>query len=76
MPDVSLMLFGILFSSVGIGYFIYGKKQTNPVIRYTGLVLIVYPYFVQNLMALILVGVALLFVPKFIIQAVQPGNSA
>ncbi len=66
MPDVSLMLFGILFSSVGIGYFIYGKKQTNPVIRYTGLVLIVYPYFVQNLMALILVGVALLFVPKFI----------
>ena len=66
MPGLSLILWGLLFSSIVVGYFIYGKKQSKPVIRYTGLALIFYPYFISNLLVLILLGVILLFIPKFV----------
>tara|TARA_R110001583_G_scaffold83178_1_gene219926 strand:- start:13065 stop:13268 length:204 start_codon:yes stop_codon:yes gene_type:complete len=64
--DTNLILLGLVFSSIGFGYFIYGKQQSNPVARYTGVVLMVYPYFVPDAVVLILVGIVLLFIPKFI----------
>jgi hypothetical protein len=64
--SLSLILWGLLFSSIGVGYFIYGKKQSRPVIRYAGLALIVYPYFISNTYLLILLGVGLLLLPKFV----------
>ena len=64
--DVANLLWCILFGSIGMGYFIYGKKQANAVVRYTGVGLMVYPYFIGNTLALVLVGVILLFLPKFL----------
>jgi hypothetical protein len=64
--DMNTMLLGLLFGSIGLGYFIYGKRQAQPVVKYTGLVLMIYPYFIINNIALFLVGVILLFVPKFV----------
>ena len=28
--DTGLLLWGLLFSSIGLGYFIYGKRQQAP----------------------------------------------
>jgi len=64
--NVNNILLGLVFGSVGLGYFMYGKKKSNLVIRYTGLALMVYPYFVENTWALLVVGIVLMLVPKFI----------
>jgi hypothetical protein len=66
MFDTATLLWGLLFGSVGIGYFMYGKRQSNTLVRYVGIALMVFPYFVEGTVLLVLVGVALMFVPKFV----------
>ena len=60
------ILWSLLFGSIGIGYFIYGKRQAHTVARYTGIALMVVPYFVGDTIILVAVGVGLLFVPRFL----------
>jgi hypothetical protein len=64
--NTSLLLWSLLFSSVGIGYFIYGRKQGNKIVLYSGLGLMVYPYFVDTLLAMILIGIGLILLPRFL----------
>tara|TARA_B110000438_G_C15777244_1_gene634621 strand:- start:1094 stop:1297 length:204 start_codon:yes stop_codon:yes gene_type:complete len=64
--DMTTILWSLFFSSIGFGYFIYGKKQSHAVARYTGIALMIYPYFVQNLLILVIVGFMLLLLPKFL----------
>ncbi|MBK8186612.1 MAG: hypothetical protein IPK77_04865 [Cellvibrio sp.] len=64
--DTSLMLWGVLFSSIGIGYFIYGRKQANKIALYSGLSLMIYPYFVSSVTTMILMGVGLILLPRFL----------
>ncbi len=64
--DSTNLLWSLIFGSIGLGYFTHGKKQSNLVIRYTGFALMVYPYFIVNTIALVLVGICLLFIPRFI----------
>lgn len=64
--DMTVMLWGLLFGSIGLGYFMYGKKIANPVIRYTGLALMFYPYVVQDSIAIVIVGIGLIALPKFV----------
>jgi hypothetical protein len=64
--DTASLLWSLLFSSIGFGCFIYGKKQSNAVARYVGIALMVYPYFVHNPIAIVLFGVVLLFIPTLI----------
>lgn len=60
------LFLGLLFSSIGFGYFIYGRKQANNVVKYSGIALMVYPYFITGSMAIVLVGLVLMALPKFI----------
>ena len=60
------LFLGLLFSTIGLGFFIYGKKQGAMVPLICGLVLMVYPYFVSNPVVEILIGVALIAVPYFV----------
>lgn len=60
------LLWGLLFSSAGLGYFLYGKKQSALVPLLCGLVLMVYPYFVSNTLLLVGIGAALMAVPYFL----------
>ena len=60
------VIWGLIFSSVGVGYFIYGGKQSNLVARYCGIALILYPYLLTNTLALVAVGVVLMLTPKFV----------
>lgn len=64
--NVSALLWGVLFSSLGFGFFIYGKKQQAPVPLVCGLALMAYPYFVGNTYLLVAIGVVLTVVPYFV----------
>lgn len=58
-----MLLWGLLFSSIGLGYFLYGKKQRAVVPLVCGLALMIYPYFIPNTVALVATGVVLSAVP-------------
>ncbi len=59
------LLWGVLFSSIGLAYFIYGKKQGAAVPLIAGIVLLVYPYIVSNVYLLVGIGVAVAVLPYF-----------
>jgi len=63
---MSSLMWGILFGSIGLGYFTYGKKQKAVVPLLSGLGLMVFPYFISNNYILVLMGVVLLSLPYFI----------
>jgi hypothetical protein len=59
------LLWGLLFGSIGLGYFIYGKKQRAVVPLICGLALMVFPYFVSNALLLAGIGAVLAAIPYF-----------
>ena len=62
------LVWGLLFGSIGLGYFLYGKKQRSVVPLVCGIALMVYPYFFANPYALVAIGVAITCVPYFLRQ--------
>ena len=62
----SILLWGVLFAGIGIGFFSYGRKQRAIVPLLTGIALFVLPYLVPNEIVLIVVGVGLITLPYFI----------
>jgi predicted membrane protein len=62
----SWLLWGLLFGSIGLGFFMYGRKQKAVVPLICGLVLMFFPYFVSNTMLLVAIGVALIVIPYFV----------
>jgi hypothetical protein len=56
----------LLFGSIGLGYFIYGKKQKAVVPLVCGIALMVFPYFVSNAPLLVGIGIVLAAVPCFL----------
>jgi hypothetical protein len=60
------LLWGLLFGSIGLGFFIYGRKQKRVIPLLCGLSLMVYPYFVANTTALVIVGLLLCALPYFV----------
>lgn len=62
MDATSLML-GMLFGSVGIGFWIYGKREQRLMPLLAGVALMVFPFFMPNNCSLCLVGVGLCALP-------------
>lgn len=62
----SWLLWGLLFGSIGLGFFVYGRKQKAVVPLVCGLVLMFFPYFVSSTMLLVAVGVVLILIPYFV----------
>ena len=60
------LLWGVLFGSIGLGFFVYGKKQKAPVPLACGLALMVFPYFISNGALMALVGAVLMAIPYFV----------
>jgi hypothetical protein len=56
----------LFFGSIGLGLFIYGRKQRAVVPLLCGLMLMVFPYFVSNVMLLVGIGVLLIAIPYFL----------
>jgi hypothetical protein len=62
--DTSYLLISLIFSSIGLGYFIYGKKQKHKPAYLAGIGLIVFPYVVYDPAYMIIIGLALMALPK------------
>ena len=67
MGSTAVLLWGLLFGSIGFGFFIYGKKQKAVVPLITGIVLCVVPYVIADVYALVVVGAILVAIP-FIVR--------
>jgi hypothetical protein len=63
--NTSSLLWGLLFGSVGLGFFIYGKRQSAIVPLVCGMALMTFPYFISNTLLLVLIGIALMALPYF-----------
>jgi len=61
----SSLLWGLLFGSIGVGFALYGKRQRAPVPLLCGLALMIYPYFIPNVFALVAIGIVLMGIPYF-----------
>ena len=64
MFETSYLLTTVVFSSIGMGYFLYGKKQKHKIVYYSGIGLMVFPYAVTTNHGMIITGVVLMAVPK------------
>jgi predicted membrane protein len=62
----SWLLWGLLFGSIGLGFFVYGKRQRAVVPLVCGMALMVFPYFVSNTILIVAIGVALIAIPYFV----------
>lgn len=65
MNSTQLFL-GVIFSSIGLGYFLYGKKQKMTVPFVVGLVLMVFLYFIESNFLLSGIGIVLSVIPYFL----------
>ncbi|MFO0827078.1 MAG: hypothetical protein U0572_02925 [Phycisphaerales bacterium] len=57
---------GFFTGLVGLGYFMYGKREGKFSAILSGVLLSVYPFFLSNMIALVLVGVAFAAIPFFV----------
>jgi hypothetical protein len=64
--NTASLWWGLLFGSIGLGYFMYGKRQGAPVPLLCGLGLMAFPYFVSNDWAMVLIGATLAAIPYFL----------
>jgi hypothetical protein len=63
--DASTLWWGLLFGSIGLGYFVYGRKQRAIVPLVCGIALMLFPYVVSGTTWIVVIGVALMLVPRF-----------
>jgi hypothetical protein len=60
---VNSLFVGLIAGVFGMAYFVYGKRQTKLSAMIAGVMLCIYPYFIDSLLWLCVVGVLLLIVP-------------
>ena len=68
MPEPGTLLWGVIFGSIGLGFFVYGKKQKAIIPLISGIGLICIPYFISNIYLLLLSGISLIALAYFIRQ--------
>lgn len=61
--DSNTLMASFVFGIVGLGFFTYGKRAGRLIPLGAGVALMVVPYFVTNLLALVVVGCALTATP-------------
>jgi hypothetical protein len=66
MTSEALLLWGLVFSSVGLGFFVYGKKQQRLSPLLCGLALMALPYLVGTVPLLVSIGFVLVAIPYFV----------
>jgi hypothetical protein len=66
LGSVAVLIWGMLFGAIGFGYFLYGKKQKAMIPLCVGIVLCVFPYFIDNVYVVVCVGVTLIVIPYFV----------
>ncbi len=57
------LVVGIIAGAIGMGYFIYGKRQAKFTPLLAGVLLCIYPYFTDSLLWLSVIGLVLVVAP-------------
>lgn len=63
---VILNFYSMIFNSIGLGYFLYGKKQKMTLPFTGGLVSMIFPYFIESNVLLSGIGTLLSVIPYFL----------
>ena len=66
MGGEAALFWGLIFGSIGLGFFIYGKRQQAPIPLVCGIALMIFPYFISSTLLLVIIGAALMAIPYFI----------
>jgi hypothetical protein len=61
--DVNSLFVGLIAGVFGMAYFVYGKRQAKLSAMLAGVALCIYPYFIDSLLWLCVIGILLLIVP-------------
>ncbi len=64
--DTASLVWGLIFGSIGFGFFWYGRKQKAIVPLVCGLSLMVFPYFVSGTVSMLAIGLGLMAIPYFV----------
>ncbi len=64
MDSSASLLGGVVFGSIGLGYFLYGKKQNHLMALLAGIALMGYSYFVTDPYWLLAIGIGLMALPR------------
>ncbi len=63
----TITIFGaVIFGSIGLGFFVYGKRQKAVIPLFSGLGLMIFPYFISNIYIFVITGFILVALPFFI----------
>jgi hypothetical protein len=57
------LFFGLFFGAIGGAYMLYGKRTTSLLYVVFGVLLAIYPYFVENVWLTVLIGLVLIAAP-------------
>ena len=66
MESSATLLWSLFFGSCGLGYFMYGRKQKKLMPFISGVLLMVFPYFMANPLGLVIIGTTLMVLPYFV----------
>ncbi|WP_430459696.1 hypothetical protein ACQUQU_10810 [Thalassolituus sp. LLYu03] len=64
--DSTSLFIGLIFGSIGFGYFLYGKRQKHKTAFWAGIGLMIYPYFIEGTVPLIAIGLLLMAAPRLL----------
>jgi hypothetical protein len=59
-------MWGVVFGSIGLGFFVYGKRQRAIIPLLSGVGLIAFPYFISNAFILVAIGIVFVALPFLI----------
>jgi len=63
MNNLSTIIWAMIFGSIGLGFFVYGKKQKAVVPFCSGIGLIAIPFFISNVYILVFTAIVLMVLP-------------
>lgn len=61
--NTSMLILSLIYGAIGMGYFVYGKRQQKATPFVSGIGLCICPYFSSNIIILGLIGLLLIIVP-------------
>ncbi len=63
MENPTQFILGLVFGIIGLGYFSYAKRQKSVMLLLVAVSLFLFPYFVSNVILLLIIGAVLVLLP-------------